>query len=281
MIDRAELYEAAMAGRLVLKIELDHHLEADSGYFGDPDYRLVYEASSTCEIIGRLAIKMERQRRAQGEVSDRRIPEPQPGAGHPLRDDRGLADGAIPQVPPGALVLRALQRLLRAHARDARRVREAATSRARSRYSRPWPRSPTTRTPATASCRGRPGDRRVVGFAVLDPEASRFLFATYGNDTAVAVAKALVDKLAEESGRLGLVGYYDDPAISPFAQFRLRRARALRPSTSARPYQAELTNGGGHPGAVGFRIPREAVPDIDEAVREFARVLSNPQASAP
>ena len=59
MIDRAELYEAARKDASVLKIELDHHLEADSVYFGDPDYRLVYEASSTCEIIGRLAIKME------------------------------------------------------------------------------------------------------------------------------------------------------------------------------------------------------------------------------
>ena len=60
MIDHVQLFDVARKDTSVLKIELDHHLEADARYFGDPDYRLVYEASSTCEIIGRLAIKMEK-----------------------------------------------------------------------------------------------------------------------------------------------------------------------------------------------------------------------------
>ena len=114
-----------------------------------------------------------------------------------------------------------------------------------------------------------------VRFAVLGAEASRSLFSTYGKDTVVAVSKALVDTLAETSGCLGLVGYYDDPSISPFAQFRLRRSQGfatldLREAIA----RLNIVNGGGHPGAVGFRIERDALPDIEASIREFARALS-------
>ena len=113
-----------------------------------------------------------------------------------------------------------------------------------------------------------------VRFAVLDAEASRLLFSTYGKDIAVAVSRALVDSLSEASGRLGLVGYYDDPAVSSFVQFRLRRSEGfvaldLRDAIA----RLGITNGGGHPGAVGFRVERELLPDIRAAVRGYAEAL--------
>jgi diguanylate cyclase (GGDEF)-like protein len=281
MIDRAELYEAAMKDQSVLRIELDHHLEADSRYFGDPDFRLVYEASSTCEIIGRMAIKMEEN----AELKARH------------QTDEFLSRNLVLAILSGMIGDSQMGRFLKS-----RRERYFYT-----RFSASFERMLATKTRSgsgnfsskeqvfeamAALSKDEEACYRFMSravreidglrFAVLDPEASRFLFATYGNDTAVAVAKTLVDKLAEESGRLGLVGYYDDPAISPFAQFRLRRAQGFT-SLDLREalIKLNLTNGGGHPGAVGFRIPREAVPDIDEAVREFARALSNPQALAP
>jgi nanoRNase/pAp phosphatase (c-di-AMP/oligoRNAs hydrolase) len=121
----------------------------------------------------------------------------------------------------------------------------------------------------------RSRDSGRVSLAMLDAEASRFLFSTYGLDTAVVVSKALVDALAERNGCLGLVGYYDDPASSDFAQFRLRRSQAFT-ALDLREALAKLgvTNGGGHPGAVGFRIERGSVPDIEAAARGFVEVLN-------
>ena len=42
----------------IIKIELDHHMGTDSEYIGDRKYRLVTEASSTCELIGYLTLKL-------------------------------------------------------------------------------------------------------------------------------------------------------------------------------------------------------------------------------
>ena len=239
MIDRAELYEAAMKDESVLKIELDHHLEADSRYFGDPDFRLVYEASSTCEIIGRLAIKMEEN----AELKARH------------QTDEFLSRNLVLAILSGMIGDSQMGRFLKS-----RRERYFYT-----RFSASFERMLATKTRSgsgnfsskeqvfeamAALSKDEEACYRFMSraareidglrFAVLDPEASRFLFATYGNDTAVAVAKTLVDRLAEESGRLGLVGYYDDPAISPFAQFRLRRGPGLYgPRPPRGPDQAE------------------------------------------
>jgi single-stranded DNA-specific DHH superfamily exonuclease len=97
----------------------------------------------------------------------------------------------------------------------------------------------------------------------LDEPASKDLFAEYPPDMIVSVSKSVADALAEKSGAVGIVSYYDDPAISPFAQFRMRRAGSfdgidLRSALDA----LAIENGGGHPGAVGFRIEREKTPDI-------------------
>jgi diguanylate cyclase (GGDEF)-like protein len=274
MIDRAELYDEARKDPSVLKIELDHHLAADSGYIGDPDYRLVYEACSSCEIIGRLAFKME-------------------------RDAALMAEFQIGELMSRNLVLAILSGMIG----DSQMGRYLKSRRERwfyARFSAMFERMLARKTKVGSGNFSSKeqvfdalaalsededacfrfmsrsiGSEGSVSFAVLDAEASRLLFSTYGNDTVVAVSKALVDKLAETSGRLGLVGYYDDPALSPFAQFRLRRSQAF---TALDLREAlvllDMKNGGGHPGAVGFRVDRGEVPDIGAAAREFARKLN-------
>ncbi|MFQ3621737.1 MAG: diguanylate cyclase, partial [Spirochaetales bacterium] len=58
MIDRDSLIEEALLNPKIRKIEIDHHLQADSAYAGDQGYRFVSIASSTCELIGVLALKI-------------------------------------------------------------------------------------------------------------------------------------------------------------------------------------------------------------------------------
>ncbi|MDR2143653.1 MAG: DHH family phosphoesterase, partial [Treponema sp.] len=52
----------------ILKIEIDHHLAGDSIYAGDPGYCLVTEASSTCELIGYLLLKMSHHPERYGTI---------------------------------------------------------------------------------------------------------------------------------------------------------------------------------------------------------------------
>jgi nanoRNase/pAp phosphatase (c-di-AMP/oligoRNAs hydrolase) len=93
-------------------------------------------------------------------------------------------------------------------------------------------------------------------------------------DTIVSVARAAVDMLAEESGRLGLVAYYEGSRDEGLAQFRLRRSKDykaydLREALSL----FAIRNGGGHEGAIGFRFPRRDVPDIGARALELVEGL--------
>lgn len=274
MVERGEVYEGLRCDPGVRKIELDHHLGADSRYYGDPGYRLVYEASSTCEIIGYLALK--------------------------LAEDPGLlARFQIEELLSRNLVLAILSGMIG----DSQMGRYLKSRREKwfyARFSAMFERmlSEKTRTDsgnfsskeqvfeALENLSGEEDacfrlmaatrvDSGPVSWAVLDKEASRQVFATYGNDTVVAMAKALVDRLAEGSGRLGLVGYYDDPGLSSLVQFRLRRSQAWT-ALDLRDVLPRLgiTNGGGHPGAVGLRLEKDAVGDIALQARQMAEVLA-------
>jgi diguanylate cyclase (GGDEF)-like protein len=274
MIDRPELFERLAADPEVLRIELDHHLAADSRYFGDRGYCLVYEASSTCEVIGFLAMKI------QGDAAL-------------------LARHQVDELLSRNLVLAVLSGMIG----DSQMGKYLKTRRERwfyDRFSALFERMLTSKTrsgsgnfsskeqvfDALASLsadedacfremsRGSVTAGR-VRYVALGPESSSGLFERYGQDTVVAVSKALVDRLAEDGGCLGLVGYYDDPAVSPFAQFRLRRSQAFADIDlrDAIP-RLGFTNGGGHPGAVGLRIERGEVPDIEAKVRTMAARLN-------
>jgi diguanylate cyclase (GGDEF)-like protein len=274
MIDHVGLYEALRADPSVPKIEIDHHLEADSRYFGDPGFRLIYEASSSCEIIGRLALKMEGDEELM----------------YKYQVDELLSRNLVLAILSGMIGDSQMGRYLKTPREKWFYARFSALfERMLERKTRSGSGNFSSKEQVFSALAALSSDEDAcyrlmsrdsgtlggVGFAAMDAEASRALFGAYGNDTVVVVSKALVDRLAETNGRLGLVGYYDDPALSPFAQFRLRRSQAftaldLRDALAA----LGVTNGGGHPGAVGFRIVREEVPDIDRAVRDFAAKLS-------
>lgn len=274
MIDQGELFADLASDPSILKIELDHHLATDSRYFGDRGYRLVYEASSTCEIIGFLAMKLEADKAlmARHEVEELlsrnlvlavlsgMIGDSQMGRYFKTRRERWFYEQF------SVLFERLLARKTRTGSGNFSTREQVFTALAALSTDEE---ECYRFLAAKAITAGR------VRYAALDAESSRCLFSRYGNDTVVAVSKALVDRLAEEGGSLGLVAYFDDPSVSPFAQFRLRRSQAftvldLRDAIG----RLGITNGGGHPGAVGLRIERDAVPDLVATTRSFVETLN-------
>ena len=102
---------------------------------------------------------------------------------------------------------------------------------------------------------------------MLGPEEVAKLRETCLDDAFVAVTRAAANSLAEESGKLGLVAYCEGDEETGLVQFRLRRSRfyhefdlrGVLPLFS-------ITDGGGHEGAIGFRVGRGSVGDLESYV---------------
>jgi hypothetical protein len=61
MIEMDSRARALFSDPRTIKIEIDHHLATDAEYSGDDGYRLVTNASSTCELIVFLAYKLQKR----------------------------------------------------------------------------------------------------------------------------------------------------------------------------------------------------------------------------
>ena len=110
------------------------------------------------------------------------------------------------------------------------------------------------------SARGRLGS---LEYVLLGADEASAIHDQFGEETLTTIAKAVADALAEEGGKLGLVAYPDHPSVSDLLQFRVRRSHAYR-DLDLRDILGALaaTNGGGHPGAVGFRFPKSEANDF-------------------
>jgi diguanylate cyclase (GGDEF)-like protein len=262
----------------VLRIEVDHHIAADSGYFGDEGYRLVTEASSASELIGHILLKLQEQK----DLLERH---------------------QITELFPRNLVLAILTGII-----GDSNMGQYLKSRREKKYYQIFSamfnemlsRRTTKRSnfftmddvfgelqklsSSEQGCFGyMMGRKKRVGsisMVALSAEEMEPMYSSCDDDTIVSTARVITDKLAEESGILGLVAYFDNPSRSDLVQFRLRRSGGWKKYDLRRLLSRfSISNGGGHEGAIGFRIPRTEIPDfrsyvsslvtgIEEAIRE-------------
>jgi nanoRNase/pAp phosphatase (c-di-AMP/oligoRNAs hydrolase) len=242
----------------VRKIEIDHHLQLDTQYAGDDGYCLVSEASSTCELLGYLSLKFAAKLGVKAEeffsrnialailtgmVMDSRM-------GKYLKTSRerwyyrlftGIFERLLfEKTAKGKNNLSSMEAIFDVIQRFS--VQEKKCYDELIALKRP---------------------SKLVQYVCLDKAQSAELFGLYGAELMVNISKAVADTLAEECGSLGMVAYYDDEALSDFIQFRLRRS-ALVSTIDLREVLSGLAvrNGGGHPGAVGFRIKKDEIEDL-------------------
>jgi diguanylate cyclase (GGDEF)-like protein len=251
---------SVLADPSVRKIEIDHHLHADSCYAGDPGYRLVSNASSACELIGYLALKLSKNPDAQAGETD--------------FFSRNLAlailTGIVGDSQMGKYLKTNKERwyyrifggifdtlLLERTTKNGRNMSSMedifAVIRSFSKQENECYGLMKKHLKKTQS----------VHRIILGEKESEELFDRYGEEIIVNVSKSAADHLAEASKKLGLVVYYDAPDISNLIQFRLRRsAKFLALDLRSVIARLGITNGGGHPGAVGFRMNKDEVTDI-------------------
>ena len=121
-----------------------------------------------------------------------------------------------------------------------------------------------------------------VAAVIIGNETMKAITSRFDNDTIVTVARYTADVLAESSRMLSLVVYPDRRGDTHLVQFRLRRSQHYRELDLRRILDAfSIENGGGHPGAIGFRLPEEEVPDVPEYSRRLIRGIEGLMDEAP
>lgn len=266
MLMGRELTRSLLADDTIRKIEIDHHLEADSAYGGDPGYCLVDEASSTCELIGYLALKLKKRQ----DVAE------QYHLGKILSRNFVLAvlTGMIGDSKMGKYLKSNREKwFYRMFSSLYDDLLSQGTFKGSSNFSNMNEvyTEMIKLTDAEQECYQYMIKRKkrtdYIGYVVLDKDESEYLVENFDMETIISIARTVADRCAEETGYVSLVGYYDSPEISNLIQFRMRRSQKFR-KLDLRSVLSTLAieNGGGHPGAVGFRIDRNAVGEYKRFV---------------
>ncbi len=107
-----------------------------------------------------------------------------------------------------------------------------------------------------------------IYYIVLNRSDMDYLYEKYPGEVIVTVARYAANILSERSGYLSLISYYDNPEISDLVQFRMRRNQNYRMLDLRDVIEKfNIEDGGGHPGAVGFRMPSGDIDDIEVYVQ--------------
>ncbi len=254
-----------------IKIEIDHHLATDAEYSGGDGYRLVTNASSTCELIVFLAYKLQKRedlllKYEIEEIFSRNVV-------------LAILTGIIGDTGLGKYFKSARERRLYRWVVTAMDDMLAFKTRAGStnfQSKESVYAAITSLTRDEEECSRRiyayRKSKSRFDYIVLPDTDTAALRETYGEESFVSVVKTAADDLAERNGTFGMVVY---PDAAGLLQFRVRRCRTfmdfdLRTVLS----RLALENGGGHPGAIGFRLPVASVPDPVAFAEELTDKIS-------
>lgn len=258
----------------VAVIEFDHHLAADSAYIGDEGLCLVSEASSTCELIGYLSLKMQ-QKRSVLELFD---------------VDDLFTRNFVLAVLTGIVGDSKMGRFLKSRREEwfyqlfsgtfSQMLADKTTANSKNLSSMQEVFREITRlSKIEEHCFNYFMDHKerngALVYASLPEKKTDPLPEEFDLDLFVSTARSVTDALAEESGSLGMVVYYDPPDVSDLVQFRIRRSHTFR-DLDLRTIldEADIENGGGHEGAIGFRIPRSTIADLSAYLNDLCLLVS-------
>lgn len=237
-------------------MEIDHHLGGDSQYIASREYALVDQASSACSLLARLAIKIYDSGVVE-EVFSRNVVV-------------SILTGMVGDTQMGRVIAShreaRMYTLLTNYLDDMLQQKTFAKGNfndSEHLYKEMVRLSDAERAVWTYLMEHKRLEG-AVGYIALRQEESTTLFDSYGADVVVSVARSATDRLAEESGRLGLVVYYDGRRDESLIQCRMRRNYGYE-GVDLRNLLNRLgvTDGGGHPGAIGFRFRRSRVKDFE------------------
>jgi len=265
MIDASPEIISLFANKKIRIIEIDHHIGADSEYIGSEGYCLVTEASSACELIGLIGLKLcnRKDLLKKYNISD------------PFSRNFVLSilSGIIGDTKMGKyLKSRREKKFYQIFSTKYNKILLNETIKEtnfsdKDQVFHELERLSKNEEQCYNYIISRKKVSNSIGFVALDQNDMEFLFRECGDDTVITVARTIADILAEESGKLSLIAYYDNPARSNLIQFRVRRGKNFKNYDVREILKIfAIKNGGGHEGAIGFRITKDSIDNINNYV---------------
>jgi nanoRNase/pAp phosphatase (c-di-AMP/oligoRNAs hydrolase) len=277
MIEGKEFLSRIPPNPDLIRIEVDHHIGADSDYFGDPGYRLVTEASSSSELIGHILLKLKERKDL---LEDFQIADL-----FPRNLVLAILTGIIGDSNMGQFLKSPRERRYYQIFSSMFNDMLAQTTIKKSNFftmSEVYGELQKLSSREEGCFNAMMGRKRFspsIGYVVLTQNESQELGSAFDEDTIVSTARVVADRLAEESSRLSLVAFYDTKPSSDLIQFRVRRSSAYkRYDLRGILTLFEIPNGGGHEGAIAFRIPRAEIADFPGYID---RLVSGIEAALP
>lgn len=246
------------------KIEIDHHFGSDAAYASNPDYSLVLHASSTCEILCRICYKLAnnpelRQRYGIEELYSRNL------VLTLLTGMLGDAKmGNYISNPPDKEVFdyfsKHLNLMLRISTHSAGRTKKIESM---ERLLDVMETTDAETEKVYNTIIGRAVYTGCIGTVILSEDESNTFFDSIEYAQFIGMIKVATNTIAEKAGGIGISAYYDSPGKSNKIQCRIRVSEAMR-GVNLHPVLThfKITDGGGHPGAIAFRLPRESLSSL-------------------
>ena len=246
------------------RVELDHHFGSDAAYSGDPDYTLALHASSTCEILCRLCYKIAnhpevRMRYSIDELYSRNLV-------------LTLLTGMLGDAKMGNYLSIVLDRMVfdyfSKHLNLMLRISTRSENTQKIASMEKLLNVLETSDAETEKAYNLIMDQAVytgrIGRVILPEADSTAFFDTIEYAQFLGMIKVATNAIAEKSGGVGISVYYDSPKKSNKIQCRIRLCEAAR-GIDLHPVLAhfKITDGGGHPGAIAFRLPRDFATPLD------------------
>lgn len=270
MLDANRSIEKLFSNKNIIKIEIDHHTGGDSDYIGDEGYSLVTDASSSAELIGLIALKLNKKKDILSKfmISD------------PFSRNFVLSiiTGIVSDTNMGKFLKSKTEKKyyeifskLYNNILMKTTIKETNISRIDEVFQ-----ELQKHTIMEEKCYTYIFNKHKVsnsiGYVILNQEDMKYLFKEFDEDTIITVSRAIANELAEMSKRLSLVAYYDSDKISNFIQFRMRRSHEFKKFDLREILEKfSIENGGGHEGAIGFRFPKGSIDNLEKYTIKFIK----------
>ncbi|MDY6934262.1 MAG: DHH family phosphoesterase [Spirochaetota bacterium] len=268
MVDMNKKIAKLVDRKDILKIEIDHHIASDGEYIGDEGYSLVTDASSTCELIGIIALKLRNKRRILRRflISD------------PFSRNLVLSilTGIVGDTNMGQYLKSRREKiyydifanmyndiLMKVTIKETNFTKIDEIFQELQKLS-----------VQEEECYDYIIEKQnyidSVGYIILNQRDMDYLCKEFDEDIIVSVSKHIANELAERSGKVSLLVYYDNSRKSDMIQFRMRRCHDYKKFDLRRVLDIfTIHDGGGHEGAIGFRFPRKDIKNLEEYTNEI------------
>ncbi len=257
------------------KIELDHHFTADADYSGDPGYRLTLRASSTCEIIAQMCGKLEAQPLILKKYGIENL--------YSRNIVLSIVTGMIGDAKFGDYLVKRRDRAFYAY--FLKKFNRMLSEKSYKNSGNIQSIDEVLNVLETLSAEESKIYEKIiflsytignVGVIILDKEKSNDIVASLEYPKFLGVIKQATNTIADRAKGLGLSVYFDPPEISDKIQFRIRASKDVK-GVDVRPLLTELQamDGGGHPGAIGFRFPVSKIDNLDEYIKVIIQKAQN------